>query len=88
MMKIKIWKIWKLLQMIKAKKLRKILNTLRLRTSYLSVYRKKWIKENKDKLNNSARLHYLKKLNDLGEEYRTKLNTKNRETRKSKKEKI
>ena len=74
--------------MIKAKKLRKILNKLRLRTSYLSVYRKKWIKENKDKLNNSARLHYLKKLNDLGEEYRTKLNTKNRETRKSKKEKI
>ena len=29
--------------------------------------------QNKDKINNYARLHYLKKLQELGQEYRTKL---------------
>ena len=41
---------------------------------------------NKDKINNYARLHYLKKLNDLGDEYRNKLNEKNKQARKNKKE--
>ena len=49
-------------------------------------YKKNWIKQNKEKLNNYARLHYLKKLKDLGDEYRTKLNEKNKESRKIKKE--
>ena len=35
-------------------------------------YRKEWIKENKDKVNNKyARARYLKKLIDFGDEYRT-----------------
>ena len=42
--------------------------------------------QNKDKINNYARLHYLKKLKDLGDEYRTKLNAKNKESRKIKKQ--
>ena len=45
-------------------------------------YKKNWIKQNKNKINNYARLHYLKKLKDLGDEYRTKLNEKNKEARK------
>ena len=49
-------------------------------------YKKNWIMQNKDKINNYARLHYLKKLKDLGDEYRTKLNEKNKESRKIKKE--
>ena len=49
-------------------------------------YKKNWIKQNKDKINNYARLHYLKKLKDLGDEYRNKLNEKNKESRKIKKE--
>ena len=49
-------------------------------------YKKNWIKQNKDKINNYARLHYLKKLKDLGDEYRTKLNEKNKESRKIKKQ--
>ena len=46
---------------------------------------KTWIMQNKPKINNYARLHYLKKLKDLGDEYRTKLNEKNKEARKKKK---
>ena len=42
--------------------------------------------QNKPKINNYARLHYLKKLKDLGDEYRTKLNEKNKQARKNKKE--
>ena len=49
-------------------------------------YKKNWIMQNKDKINGYARLHYLKKLKDLGDEYRTKLNEKNKESRKIKKE--
>ena len=49
-------------------------------------YKKNWIMQNKPKINNYARLHYLKKLKDLGDEYRTKLNEKNKESRKIKKE--
>ena len=49
-------------------------------------YKKNWIMQNKDKINNYARLHYLKKIKDLGDEYRTKLNEKNKESRKLKKE--
>ena len=49
-------------------------------------YKKNWIMQNKDKINNYARLHYLKKLKDLGDEYRTKLNEKNKQARKNKKE--
>ena len=48
--------------------------------------RKLSVKKNKDNVNNYARANYLKKLNDYGDEYRTKLNTKNRETRNLKKE--
>ena len=51
-------------------------------------YKKNWIIQNKDKINGYARLHYLKKLKDLGDEYRTKLNEKNKESRKIKKELI
>ena len=40
----------------------------------------------KNKINGYARLHYLKKLKDLGDGYRTKLNEKNKESRKIKKE--
>ena len=47
-------------------------------------YKINWIKQNKDKINKYARLHYLKKLQDLGDEYRTKLNEKNKEARKKK----
>ena len=50
-------------------------------------YRKSWCVNNKDKVNNYAKLHYLKKLNDLGEEYRDKINRKNKETRLRKREK-
>ena len=49
-------------------------------------YKKNWIMQNKDKINNYARLHYLKKLQELGQEYRTKLNEKNKQARKIKKE--
>ena len=49
-------------------------------------YKKNWIIQNKDKINGYARLHYLKKLKDLGDDYRTKLNEKNKESRKIKKE--
>ena len=49
-------------------------------------YKKNWIMQNKDKINKYARLHYLKKLQELGNEYRTKLNEKNKESRKIKKE--
>ena len=48
-------------------------------------YKKNWIMQNKDKINGYARLHYLKKLKDLADEYRTKLNEKNKESRKKKK---
>ena len=48
-------------------------------------YKKNWIIQNKDKINGYARLHYLKKLKDLADEYRTKLNEKNKESRKKKK---
>ena len=41
--------------------------------------------QNKDKINGYARLHYLKKLRDLGNEYRTKLNEKNKQARQNKK---
>ena len=33
-------------------------------------YRKEWVKNNKDKVNNYARAQYFKKLNDYGDEYR------------------
>ena len=49
-------------------------------------YKKNWIMQNKDKINGYARLHYLKKLKDLGDEYRSKLNEKNKESRKKIKE--
>ena len=49
-------------------------------------YKKTWIMQNKPKINNYARLHYLKKLKDLGDEYRAKLNKKNKEARKKKRE--
>ena len=49
-------------------------------------YKKNWIMQNKDKINGYARLHYLKKIKDLGDEYRTKLNEKNKQARKNKKE--
>ena len=49
-------------------------------------YKKNWIMQNKDKINNYARLHYLKKIKDLGDKYRIKLNEKNKESRKLKKE--
>ena len=49
-------------------------------------YKKNWIMQNKNKINNYARLHYLKKLKELGDEYRNKLNEKNKESRKNKKE--
>ena len=49
-------------------------------------YRKEWVKNNKDKINGYARAQYLKKLNDYGDEYRNKLNLKNKETRKLLKE--
>ena len=49
-------------------------------------YKINWIKQNKDKINKYARLHYLKKLQYLGDEYRTKLNEKNKEARKKKRE--
>ena len=52
----------------------------------LKEYKKNWIIQNKDKINNYARLHYLKKLKDLGDEYRTKLNEKNKQAIKNKKE--
>ena len=55
------------------------------RIKYLEC-RKLWVKKNKDNVNNYARANYLKKLNDYGDEYRTKLNNKNRETRNLKKE--
>ena len=45
-------------------------------------YRKEWVQKNKDKINGYARAQYLKKLNDYGEEYRNKLNLKNKQTRK------
>ena len=51
-------------------------------------YKKNWIDNNKDKINNYAKIHYLKKLNDLGEEYRDKINKKNKETRLRKREKL
>ena len=51
-------------------------------------YKKNWINNNKDKINNYAKIHYLKKLNDLGEEYRQKINKKNKETRLRKREKL
>ena len=41
---------------------------------------------NKDKMNKYARFHYLKKLKELGDEYRTKLNEKNKQARQNKKE--
>ena len=49
-------------------------------------YKKNWIMQNKDKINNYARLHYLKKLQELGDEYRSKFNEKNKESRKIKKQ--
>ena len=49
-------------------------------------YRKEWVKKNKDKVNAYARAQYLKNLNNYGDEYRDKLNLKNKETRKFKKE--
>ena len=49
-------------------------------------YKKNWIIQNKDKINGYARLHYFKKLKDLGDKYRNKLNEKNKESRKLKKE--
>ena len=49
-------------------------------------YRKEWVKNNKDKVNAYARAQYLKNLNNYGDEYRDKLNLKNKETRKLKKE--
>ena len=47
-------------------------------------YRKEWVQNNKDKINGYARAQYLKKLNDYGDEYRDKLNLRNKETRKFK----
>ena len=47
-------------------------------------YRKEWGQNNKDKINGYARAQYLKKLNDYGDEYRDKLNLRNKETRKFK----
>ena len=49
-------------------------------------YKKNWIMQNKDKINGYARLHYFKKLQELGNEYRTKLNEKNKQARQNKKE--
>ena len=49
-------------------------------------YKKNWIMQNKDKINGYARLHYFKKLQELGNEYRIKLNEKNKQARQNKKE--
>ena len=49
-------------------------------------YRKEWVKKNKDKINGYARAQCLKNLNSYGDEYRDKLNLKNKESRKLKKE--
>ena len=43
-------------------------------------------KNNKDKVNAYARAQYLKNLTNYGDEFRDKLNLKNKETRKLKKE--
>ena len=49
-------------------------------------YRKEWVKNNKDKVNAYARAQYLKNLTINGDEYRNKLNLKNKKTRQLKKE--
>ena len=60
-------------------------NEINKHKKYLE-YRKEWVKNNKDKVNAYARAQYLKNLNNYGDEYRDKLNLKNKETRKFKKE--
>ena len=50
-------------------------------------YKNKWIALNRDKVNNYAKLHYIKKINELGDEYRTKLKEKNKRTYKIRSEK-
>ena len=49
-------------------------------------YRKEWVKNNKDKVNSYARAQYLRNLNIHGDQYRDKLNLKNKEARKLLKE--
>ena len=49
-------------------------------------YRKEWVKNNKDKVNAYARTQYLRNLNIHGDEFRDKLNLKNKKTRQLKKE--
>ena len=63
-----------------------LLDNINLIKNKQKEYKKNWIMQNKDNINNYARLHYLKKLQELGDEYRTKLNEKNKESRKIKKE--
>ena len=67
-----------------------VIENIQLSSRYVKYldYRKKWVSNNKDKINNYAKIHYLKKLNDLGEEYRNKINQKNKENRLKKKEKL
>ena len=49
-------------------------------------YRKEWVKNNKDKVNAYARAQYLKNLSNHGDEFRDKLNLKNKKTRQLKRE--
>ena len=63
-----------------------IIDNIKLIKNKQIEYKKTWIMQNKPKINNYARLHYLKKLQELGQEYRTKLNEKNKQARKIKKE--
>jgi len=42
------------------------------------AYRKKWIETNRDKVNNYAKLHYIKKLNEQGDNYRALVREKNK----------
>jgi hypothetical protein len=41
-------------------------------------YKKQWMSENKDKVNMYAKLHYIKKLEEEGEEYRKHICEKNK----------
>ena len=49
-----------------------IIDNIKLIKNKQIEYKKTWIMQNKPKINNYARLHYLKKLQELGDEYRTK----------------
>ena len=68
----------------------KVIENIQASSRYVKYldHRRKWNNDNKDKLNNYAKIHYLKKLNDLGDEYRDKINKNNKETRLRKREKL